>query len=70
MPSVGRGGCPDRSGEVSLDASIMLSPSRCGSVCYVRRFAHPVSIARLVMEQLRQCCWPATGPTASPCGKG
>ena len=51
--SVGRGGCPDRSGEVSLDASIMLSPARCGSVCYVRRFAHPVSIARLVMEKLR-----------------
>ena len=39
--SVGRGGCPDRSGEVSLDASIMLSPSRCGSVCYVRQFAIP-----------------------------
>ncbi len=51
--SVGRGGCPDRSGEVSLDASIMLSPARCGSACYVRRFAHPVSIARLVMEKLR-----------------
>jgi N4-(beta-N-acetylglucosaminyl)-L-asparaginase len=51
--SVGRGGCPDRSGEVSLDASIMLSPARCGSVCYVRRFAHPVTIARLVMEKLR-----------------
>ena len=51
--SVGRGGCPDRSGEVSLDASIMQSPSRCGSVCYVRRFEHPVSIARMVMEKLR-----------------
>lgn len=51
--SVGRGGCPDRSGEVSLDASIMQAPSRCGSVCYVRRFEHPVSIARMVMEKLR-----------------
>jgi N4-(beta-N-acetylglucosaminyl)-L-asparaginase len=50
--SVGRGGCPDRSGEVSLDASIMVSPSECGSVCYVRRFAHPISIARRVMEKL------------------
>jgi isoaspartyl peptidase/L-asparaginase-like protein (Ntn-hydrolase superfamily) len=49
---VGRGGCPDRSGEVSLDASIMQSPSRCGSVCYVRRFEHPVTIARMVMERL------------------
>ena len=53
VTSVGRGGCPDRSGEVSLDASIMQSPARCGSVCYVRRFEHPVSIARMVMEQLQ-----------------
>ena len=41
--SVGCGGCPDRSGEVTLDASIMVSPARCGSVCYVRQFPHPVS---------------------------
>jgi len=53
VTSVGRGGCPDRSGEVSLDASIMQSPSRCGSVCYVRRFEHPVTIARMVMERLQ-----------------
>ena len=49
--SVGLGGYPDRSGEVTLDASLMRSPSQCGSVCYVRRFMHPVSIARLVMEK-------------------
>lgn len=49
--SVGRGGTPDRSGRVSLDGSIMLSPSRCGSVCFVRRFMHPVSLARRVMEE-------------------
>lgn len=49
--TVGRGGYPDRSGEVTLDASIMVSPARCGAVCYVRRFMHPVSIARLVMEK-------------------
>ena len=53
VTSVGRGGCPDRSGEVSLDASIMQSPARCGSVCYVRRFEHPVTIARMVMERLQ-----------------
>ena len=51
--SVGRGGCPDRVGEVSLDASIMVSPARCGAVCYVRRYPNPVSIARRVMEGLR-----------------
>lgn len=50
VQSVGLGGRPDRSGQVSLDASIMLSPSRCGSVCYVRRHIHAVSIARRVMQ--------------------
>ena len=49
--TVGCGGRPDRSGEVTLDAAIMLSPDRCGAVCCVRRFMHPVSIARMVMEQ-------------------
>jgi len=49
--SVGRGGHPDRSGQVTLDGSIMLAPDRCGAVCCVRRFMHPVSIARLVMEK-------------------
>lgn len=49
--TVGYGGYPDLSGQVSLDASIMRGPSECGSVCYVRRFIHPVSIARLVMER-------------------
>lgn len=50
--SVGWGGRADRSGQVSLDASIMLSPGRCGAVCYVRRYLHVISIARLVMEHL------------------
>jgi N4-(beta-N-acetylglucosaminyl)-L-asparaginase len=50
--SVGRGGCPDRDGDVSLDAAIMASPARYGTVCYVRGFLHPVSIARAVMDKL------------------
>jgi len=49
--SVGLGGRPDRSGEVSLDASIMASPSQAGAVCYVRRHLHAVSLARAVMEK-------------------
>jgi isoaspartyl peptidase/L-asparaginase-like protein (Ntn-hydrolase superfamily) len=51
VDSVGFGGLPDRDGNMSLDACIMLSPSRCGSVCAVRRFMHPISIARAVMER-------------------
>jgi len=49
--TVGYGAYPDASGEVTLDASIMLSPARCGSVCFVRRIMHPVTLARLVMER-------------------
>ncbi len=49
--TVGKGGYPDRSGQVSLDAAVMLSPARCGAAAYVRRFEHPVTIARLVMEK-------------------
>ncbi len=48
--TVGFGGLPDRSGRVSLDASIMTSPDKCGSVAFVRDFIHPISIARQVME--------------------
>ncbi len=49
--SVGVGGLPDASGEVSLDGAIMLSPARSAGVGYVRRYPHPVSIARQVMER-------------------
>jgi isoaspartyl peptidase/L-asparaginase-like protein (Ntn-hydrolase superfamily) len=48
--TVGYGGYPDAAGEVTLDASIMVSPARCGSVCFVRRILHPVTLARRVME--------------------
>src|SRR5438105_14487051 len=49
--TVGKGGRPDASGQVSLDASIMLSPAKRGAVAFVRRFEHPISIARAVMER-------------------
>jgi N4-(beta-N-acetylglucosaminyl)-L-asparaginase len=51
VDSVGFGGLPDAAGHVTLDGCIMLSPSRSGSVCAVRRFLHPVSIARQLMEK-------------------
>lgn len=49
-PTVGWGGLPDSSGRVSLDAAVMLSPARRGAVAAVRRHAHPITIARRVME--------------------
>ena len=49
--SVGVGGYPNLVGEVELDASIMRGADRAtGAVGAVRGFAHPISIARRVME--------------------
>ncbi|MBK6832341.1 MAG: N(4)-(beta-N-acetylglucosaminyl)-L-asparaginase [Flavobacteriales bacterium] len=49
--SVGLGGRPDRDGHVTLDACIQDHDGRAGSVAFVQRFEHPVSIARAVMEK-------------------
>jgi len=50
VTSVGYGGLPDAIGQVTLDAAIMLSPERSAGVAFVRVFPHPISLARLVME--------------------
>jgi N4-(beta-N-acetylglucosaminyl)-L-asparaginase len=49
--SVGYGGLPDREGRVTLDASIMDSEGRAGSVLFLQGILHPVSVARMVMEK-------------------
>ncbi len=49
--SVGIGGMPDRDGHVTLDACIMDHQSRCGSVGFLEGIAHPISVARAVMEK-------------------
>jgi len=48
--SVGKGGLPDREGNVTLDACIMNKDGDCGSVVYLQNITHAVSIARKVME--------------------
>ena len=51
--SVGYSGYPNLLGQVELDASLMDGATRrAGAVGGVRRFRHPVSIARAVMERL------------------
>lgn len=49
--SVGLSGYPDRDGVVTLDAAVMDCTGRAGSVACVRGVAHPISLARLVMER-------------------
>jgi N4-(beta-N-acetylglucosaminyl)-L-asparaginase len=48
---VGLGGNPDRDGFVTLDACIMDEKANCGSVAFLERIKHPVSVARKVMEE-------------------
>ena len=49
--SVGVGGRPDRDGHVTLDGCIMSGDSRCGSVAFLEGIAHPINVARAVMER-------------------
>lgn len=48
---VGLDANPDRDGFVTLDACIMDEFSNCGSVAFLERIKHPVSVARRVMEK-------------------
>ncbi|NND16768.1 MAG: N(4)-(beta-N-acetylglucosaminyl)-L-asparaginase [Eudoraea sp.] len=48
--SVGKGGRPDRDGQVSCDACIMDKEGNCGSVVYLQNVVHAISVARKVME--------------------
>jgi len=48
---VGLGANPDRDGFVTLDACIMDHQFNCGSVAFLERIKHPISVARKVMEK-------------------
>jgi len=48
---VGLNANPDRDGIVTLDASIMDENGNCGSVAFLERIKHPISVARRVMEK-------------------
>ena len=49
--SVGKGGLPDRDGNVTLDASIMDHKGNCGSIVYMQNITHAITVARSVMEK-------------------
>jgi N4-(beta-N-acetylglucosaminyl)-L-asparaginase len=48
--TVGKGGRPDRDGNVTLDACIMDQNGNCGAVVYLKNITHAISVARKVME--------------------
>ncbi len=48
---IGLGANPDRDGFVTLDACIMDENFNCGSVAFLERIKHPISVARRVMEK-------------------
>lgn len=50
-PTVGHCGYPDRDGVLTLDASLMDGDGRCGAVAALEDIAHPISVARAVMEK-------------------
>ena len=48
--SVGLAGYPDREGYTTLDACIMDENFNCGSVVFLEKIKHPISVARKIME--------------------
>lgn len=59
--TVGRGGIPDATGKVTLDACIMDEKGRAGCVSYLEHIVHPISVARLVMEKTPHVMLSGTG---------
>lgn len=49
--TVGKGGAPDREGNVTLDACVMNPQGDCGAVVCVENITHVAALARKVMEE-------------------
>lgn len=49
--TVGLSGFPDRDGFTTLDACIMSPSGKAGSVCFLEKIKHPVTVARWVMDR-------------------
>ena len=47
--SVGKGGRPDRDGDVTLDACMMDHEGEAGGVCFMQHIEHPIRVAKQVM---------------------
>lgn len=68
--SVGKGGLPDRDGNVTLDACTMDHKSNCGGVAFLQHIEHPISVARKVMEETEHVLIVGDGALAFALSKG
>jgi N4-(beta-N-acetylglucosaminyl)-L-asparaginase len=64
VDSVGIGAIPDATGRISLDASVMTDPDRCGAVCFVQNYPHAAALARRVMERTEHVMLAGAGAEA------
>jgi len=67
---VGLGANPDRDGFVTLDASIMDENFNCGSVAFLEKIKHPISVARRVMEKTPHVMLVGSGAQAFAVAEG
>jgi len=67
---VGLGANPDRDGYVTLDACIMDENFNCGSVAFLERIKHPISVARRVMEKTPHVMLVGSGAQAFAIAEG
>jgi|TARA_R110002012_G_scaffold273585_1_gene459589 N4-(beta-N-acetylglucosaminyl)-L-asparaginase len=59
--TVGKGGAPDREGNVTLDACVMAPDGDCGAVLAVSNTSHVAALARKVMEETPHVMLAGTG---------
>ncbi len=68
--SVGKGGRPDRDGDVTLDSCIMDHNGEAGGVCFMQSIEHPIQVAREVMYNTPHVLLAGEGATRFALSKG
>ncbi len=68
--TVGKGGRPDRDGNVTLDACIMDKNGNYGAVVHMQHYPHPISVARKVMEDTPHAILASAGAEKFAAEKG
>lgn len=68
--SVGKGGRPDRDGDVTLDSCIMDHDGEAGGVCFMQSIEHPIQVAREVMYNTPHVLLAGVGATRFAMSKG